>query len=245
MSKWPKYQTGRHRLQVMLAQADQIDIDEGMLAYQRYHRVMLALSERFSVHPRRVCAAFCSLSPNSDYFGNLRSTVSVLDGIAKGKPAELITVSTYNHCKLRAIEYATGAKDFLRFTTGPKIRAFYMNILDPTDWQYVTIDGHMSAMWQDDPKMTMKEALLPLRVYKEVQAAVQQIAFENFMVPNQLQAALWFTRKRLSRVVYDPQLSLFADKTDVWKTLVDVADLHPYDDKKPGAPAQQEGMNFT
>jgi hypothetical protein len=211
----------------MFDRATPIDLDEGVLAYERYHIVMRRIAEYYTFPLERVVACFVSLSPNSDYAGNLRSTVSVLDGIRKGIAPELVTVSTYGHCKRRAHAYAIGAASFLNETKGPKIRNFYMNILQPKSWKYVTVDGHMSAIWQGK-KLTMREALIPARTYKLIHADIAALAFKYYMLPNQMQAVLWFTRKRVENVVYDPQLKLFASRDDVWETLRDVSTIRPY-----------------
>lgn len=76
----------------MFSRADAIDRDEGMRAYFRYHSIMCDLSRRYSIELERVVAVFVSLSPNSDYAGNLRSTVSVLAGVYHGIPREQVTV---------------------------------------------------------------------------------------------------------------------------------------------------------
>ena len=221
---------GRANLSKYLALADVIDLDEGMVAYDRYNMVMRRIvrkyDERFSLE--QVCAVFCSLSPNSDYWGNLRSTVSVLQGIVERKPEEDIVVSTYGHCKLRALDYARGVKDFERETKGPKVMAFYHNILTPHSSQWVTIDGHMVAIWRDDRNATMKESLISKRHYHIIATNVKELAFQNFMLPQQLQATLWFVRKRLCNVVYDPQLDLFAEAGDAWRTARSAEDIKPY-----------------
>jgi hypothetical protein len=215
------------RLQMMFEQADPIDLEEGMLAYDRYHLVMAKLADKFDVPIARVIAAFVSLSPNSDYYGNLRSTVSCLDGFKLGKPWPDIVVSTYGHCKIRAMNYIAGHRDFLTETKGPKITSFYHNVLNPNDTRWVTVDGHMSCIWSGR-NATMKESLISAKVYREIRDATRALAFRNYMRPCQMQAVLWFTRKRLAKVVYDPQLKLFADKSDVWETFVDIDHLTPY-----------------
>jgi hypothetical protein len=104
----------------MFKQADAVDISEGLLAYQRYHEVMKAIADKYNFPIEKVIAVFVSTSPNNDYLGNLRSTVSILDGINKHLlPAE-ITISTYKHCRDRAYEYATGVRDFLKGNQRPK-----------------------------------------------------------------------------------------------------------------------------
>jgi len=215
------------RLEDMFCRADPIDMDEGMVAYERYHLMMKTIADKYEYDVPTVTAVFCALSPNSDYMGNLRSTVSVLQGVNEARCAEDIVVSTYNHCKLRAMQYAGGA-GFLSTVKGPKIRNFYHNIINPRDTRWVTIDGHMSAIWQGDLKMTMREALIPMRVYREIKDATIKIAFKHFLIPNQMQAILWFTRKRLAQSVYAPQLELFGDRTDIWGTIKDISTIRPY-----------------
>lgn len=220
--------TGIDNLRAMFARADSHDYLEGQLAYARYNTVMCQLSRRFSISLERVIAVFVSLSPNSDYHGNLRSTVSVLAAVHHGVDRTKVVVSTYNHCRDRAFDYAVGARDFLAETKGPKIINFYHNVLDPKDTRWVTIDGHMSAIWFGE-NMTMREALVTMSEYREIAAATKKLAFENFMLPNQMQAILWFTRKRVARVRFDPQGGLFdwADG-DLWKTNVDTDAMKPY-----------------
>jgi hypothetical protein len=213
-------------LETMLAQADAVDMREGALAYFRYQEVMHDIASLYDYPLDRVVAVFCALSPNSDYKGNLRSTVSVLRGLREGVPPSDIVVSTYNHCKYRAIEYAKG-QPFLDRVKGPKITNFYHNILNPHDNRWVTIDGHMSAIWQGKD-LTMKEAIIGRRTYNEIAHAVKALAFRQCLLPNQLQAILWFTRKRTARIKYDAQGQLFAASEDLWGTIHLANEIKPY-----------------
>ncbi len=215
-------------LEKMFQQADAIDMEEGLLAYQRYHAVMCQMSRAYSIELEKVIAVFVSLSPNNDYVGNLRSTVSILAGISHGIEEEKITISTYKHCRKRAFQYGTGQGDFLKETKGPKITNFYHNLLDPTDNRYVTIDGHMSAIWQDK-NLTMKEAIVRNnREYNEIADAVKKLAFREMMLPNQLQAVLWFTRKRVCNIKSENQFDLLLPKGDLWKTSRSLNEIRPY-----------------
>lgn len=215
-------------LEKWLDRADAIDMEEGLLAYQRYHMVMAQMSIAFSISLEKVIAVFVSLSPNNDYVGNLRSTVSVLAGINHGVDEERITISTYKHCRKRAFQYGTGERDFLKETKGPKITNFYHNLLDPLDSRYVTIDGHMNAIWQDK-NLTMKEAIVRNnREYNEIAYAVKKLAFREMMLPNQLQAVLWFTRKRVRNIKSENQFDLLLPKGDLWKTSRSLNEIRPY-----------------
>lgn len=196
-------------LRAMLKLANDEDRAEGLRAYARYHEVMCGLSDKYGVPLDRVVAVFVSLSPNSDYVGNLRSTVSVLAGAVNGDGVQQVQVSTYRHCLLRAWAYVQGDARFLERTKGPKVRAFYHNVLNPLDYRHVTIDGHMTAIWRGQD-LTMRQALVYNRKeYDEISNACKSLAFENYLVPCELQAILWHTRKRVKRIKYDAQPNLW------------------------------------
>jgi hypothetical protein len=210
----------------MLDRADADDVAEGRLAYRRYNAVMADFAECYGVELGRVVAAFVALSPNSDYFGNLRSLASVL--CYRDAPAERVTVSTYNHCKLRALGYVNGDVDFLATVKGPKIRSFFLNIVDPVDPMPVTVDGHIHAAWLAE-RLTMKEAIIRgRRQYEAIAADVRELAASAGMIANQVQAAIWYARKRHLGIVYDAQLQLFGDPSDKWRTIVRPCDAPPY-----------------
>lgn len=178
----------------------------------------------------QVTEAFVALSPNNDYLGNLRSLATVLHGLNEAQDPETITVSTYKACRNRAISYLRGEVKFTEKVKGPKITSFRDNILRPKASRRVTVDGHMICIWTGRD-MTMKEASFELRGkrhYEQIEAEFVAFADGLGLVPNQLQATLWFTRKRVRNVKYDAQLSLFGSKDDQWNTLCDPADVKPY-----------------
>jgi hypothetical protein len=210
----------------MLAQATAVDVAEGVAAYARYNHIMRTIAGRYGMALDRTVAVFVSLSPNSDYIGNLRSTVSVLAGVLQGWTVDQVQVSTYRHCLHRAWAYAHGQASFLDRTKGPKVRAFYHNVLDPTDDRHVTIDGHMTAIWRGRD-LTMREALVYSRKeYNEISYAIKRLAFAYYMVPCEMQAVLWHTRKRLKQIKYTAQQNIWPhDEPDM---------LEPYPERRVG-----------
>lgn len=218
---------GRRNLKWFYDLADRIDRREGLLAYKRYNQVMCELAQAYDSTLPRTLAVFCALSPNNDYFGNLRSAASVLAGVKAGVQPDDIVVSTYKHCRDRAYLYATGEADFLGQAKGPKIRAFYRNILNPNDWEPVTIDGHMKGAFEGKP-LTMKEALVRPNEYDIIAAETKRLARSLDLLPNQLQATIWFSRKRVLGIKFEPQMSLFSRPDDIWATLVSPDDVPPY-----------------
>lgn len=213
----------------MLDNATSVEVDEGKLAYFRYNEVLRNFAEHYDYPLENVTGVFCALSPNNDYFGNLRSMVSVLSGLNEGKSFDDITVSTYRHSLERAILYAKGTP-FLDHAKGLKTRAFYMNLLHPKDKQFVTVDGHIKAAWVKR-NLTMKEATVGIKEYRTIQTAFIDIANEMDLIPNQLQAIIWLTRKRLLNIMYPAQLDMFYSPDDKWKTMIQPKDCPPYERK--------------
>jgi len=219
--------SGRN-LRKMYQLATDADIAEGLLAYGRYNKVIQMFADEYGVSFERTLSAFVALSPNNDYFGNLRSLASVLAGYRAGRPVEDITISTYNHCRDRAFLYVTGERDFLATSKGLKIRSFYYNILTPDCPKHVTIDGHMKAAYEGEA-LTMKEAIVGTKgEYHRIANAAKRLAKLEGMLPNQIQAVIWFTRKRVFEIKYQPQLSLFGDHSDTWRTVITPAEALPY-----------------
>ena len=218
---------GQENLGRMFDQADRIDLEEGALAYLKYNQLLQKIADHYGSSLERTAAAFAALSPNNDYFGNLRSLISVLDGYRKGIAPNRITVSTYGHCRDRALQYLSGAVDFMQSVRGPKIRAFYQNIINPNDPGWVTIDGHMVAAWNGLPA-TMKESLVGRKQYEIVAAGCMALARERGILPNQYQATVWFVRKRVLRIKFDEQMDILAGPADQWRIMRELRDLRPY-----------------
>lgn len=218
-----KYDGNCGNLEKVFDQTDKFDFEAGLSSYFKYNRLMRLLAEKYKTNIPRVTAVFVSTSPNNDYKNNLRSTVSILDGWKRGIPDKKIRISTYNHCRDRALTFLRG-EDFLSVTKGLKIRNFYQNICDPTDLVPVTVDGHMVGAWCGK-RMVMKEALLNRREYEIISEAVRRLSEVKNLIPCQLQAILWFTWKRINKVVYSDNLDLFGDH---WGLDVDPRDIRPF-----------------
>jgi hypothetical protein len=208
-------------IKAVLRQADQIDVREGLSAYENYNAICSRLAEYYGYRLPVVVGVFVALSPNNDYIGNLRSAVTLLKGYRQGAPCEALTVTTYNKCKLRAWRVLTG-EDFLNVSQGLKTRNFYLNILDPNDPHPITIDGHMVCIWKGERRALTKVGGWR---YSTLAHDYKAVAFSEFILPAQLQAILWFTWKRINRILYKEQLNLFSD---AWRMRLDVADIKPY-----------------
>jgi hypothetical protein len=212
-------------LEYVFGHVDNIDCMAGKAAYRNYHNLLRQLSDLYGFGFVQTVAAFAALSPNNDYMGNLRSTVSLMQGIKSNKLPEDITISTYRACGERAYNYLIGEKDFLVSTKGKKTINFYRNILHPDDAKWVTIDGHMYGMWVGCP-IVMKEVAHIKIPYETIASAVKTLAKRNSLLPNQMQATLWFVWKRMNNIVFERQLPLL--NNDPWKLALDVSTIKPF-----------------
>lgn len=219
---------GRRNIYKVLEQADRFDINEGRLAYQRYHELCQQIAKKYLLRFETVVAIVAATSPNNSYKANMRSAVSIIDGFAKGLGPEDIVVSGYGHCKERAYTYLQGV-DFLGTVEGPKIRNFYFNIINPFDPYPVTIDGHAVNIWRGVRQNLKKVTTDRGFDYNEVADDFRFVAQKEGLLPNQLQAICWFTWKRINKIIYRPQLSLLRPLDDVWETLIRLEDLRPYE----------------
>jgi hypothetical protein len=215
-------------LLALLDKADATDRLEGRLAYVRYREMMGRVAQHYGAPLDRTTAAFVAMSPNNDYLGNLRSLVSVLHWMGQGYCADRIAVSSYGHCKIRAMSYLRGEADFLETAKGKKIRAFYHNIMYPDRTEHVTVDGHMVCAWRAQ-NLTMKQAIIRNNYeYDSIVHGVRAVADRLGMIPCEVQATIWFVRKRTARVLFDPQLDMFDQADDRWRTLIDLKRVQPY-----------------
>lgn len=195
----------------------------GAAAYPAYHEMMRRIAQHYNVDQTRATEAFAALSPNSDYFGNLRSLVSLLQGMHEGCE---FTVSTYKACAERAVTYITGEADFLSTVKGKKITAFRNCIVDPVGCDQFVLDGHMIAVALGQP-MTMTEAQLAMRKvgYENIEQAYVRFAKRLSVRVPELQATLWFCRKRHESVKFTTQRDFWYDDA---RLLYPVADIKPY-----------------
>lgn len=221
-------------IEKVFAQADSIDKSEGKVAYTRYNKLLKGIADHYDFGFCQTAAAFVALSPNNDYMGNLRSLISIMYGINAKNPLEEITVSTYKQCRNRAYEYLVGNKDFLVETKGMKTRNFYLNILLPKDPKYITLDGHMCSVYLGR-RFTMKEVAIQKFIsspnrYNEVAKSFFLVAKRHKLLPNQLQAILWFTWKRIENIVFTPQLQLW-NEGNHWNIIKDPSLIIPYPSK--------------
>lgn len=190
----------RRNLKAAWERVEADDIASGSMAYPNYHRTIRDLAERYGIPFERAVLAFVILSPSNSLMGNLRGLKTCIVAHGLGIPAGSFTVSGYGKWRHRAMEALAG-RVTLGDLQGPKIRAFYDNILDPWGSRHVCVDGHMICI-AAGKDMTMVEAQMWSRglgyraLLRAVEADVVGLARRVRLPPPAVQAILWTARKR-------------------------------------------------
>lgn len=162
-----------------------------------------------------VIGAFVALSPNNDEDGNYRDLLTTIDAVQRGLAPEQFSISSWGPNKAKAMRILQGT-DPLDVLGGPKVINFYLNTLDPSDLEPVTIDGHMVSVWKGR-RLLLRERRGKPEDSAKISAKEYQIIVQDFrsiakmlgLIPNQLQSTLWLTWKRMNNIRYDPQFKLF------------------------------------
>jgi hypothetical protein len=190
---------------------------EAIMSYYRYHALLRTIAERHDVPIDITVAVFSSLSPNNNYIQNLRDTETLLVNEKAGNEIHSFKVFTYHPNKNKAWAIATRVlrPDDAFITL--KTWNFYNNVLHPSSEDFVTVDGHMFWAWRGVPgsvkawrKTQRRKKVAKFDVstdtYIEIAEDIAGLARAVGLLPNQFQAILWITWKRIhaKHYVYQP-----------------------------------------
>ncbi len=195
-------------LKKTLEQATEHDTQLGLESFFKYNRIVAMIAAKTGFVTRVAAAVFSALSPNNDYWGNLRDAHTLLAAARDGLDIEAFTVSTYGNNKRKAWQIAHGAEP-LDLIVAKKTRSFFLNVYDPTDPHPVTVDGHMVNIWK-----RKRENLVGLRWddkknYERIADDVRVLARERGVIPSQMQGILWLTWRRIHGIKTDNQLTFW------------------------------------
>ena len=194
----------------VLERATSEDIEKAMRSWPTYHWLTSRMARDTGFSDSVGAAVFAALSPNNDYYGNLRDCRRLLEGACMGLPVEAISVSTYTNNKRKAYAITQGANP-LDLIVFPKTRNFYLNIKDPNDPEPVTVDGHIFNAWEGS-RMPLKGAAQRFRAkhYETVANALREIARQQKLLANQVQGIIWFAWRRIHGILYSAQQELWS-----------------------------------
>jgi len=195
-------------------QATERDIAAAKASYPKYQRLCREMARKYGFGLHVGAGVFAALSPNNDYWGNLRDADKLMAAAAAGKSIDDFTVSTYGNNKLKAWRITKGEEPE-ELIVALKTRNFYENIFDPRNPQYVTIDGHMHNVYYGtrhplqsrDPNKRIAKVAGAL--YYEIASQVMAFSFEKDMLPCEMQGVLWITWRRIHGIHSPKQQELW------------------------------------
>lgn len=179
--------------------------EQGKTWYKHAHQQCRHLSEDTGTPLENVCGIMSALSPQVSWEVNLTSCEAVVrDGkINDGYTGYGINVAKAYQCLMSPP---------LNVLKGPKVLAFYHNILDPNNSLDVTVDTHIGRVLYDSLTLTrgQQSSLFNKPINSLAQVTIQKYAKKKRVIPHVLQASLWVcVREKVRSKVDKNQLPLY------------------------------------
>lgn len=172
--------------------ASALDLAEGLAWYNAACSLADELAERFGYSRRQTAGVIAALSPRTRWSTNASSARSmVLAAYADSVSMPRLPGYSANREKAWAILHTDD--DPLTILGGPKVRAFYANILGNTD--AVTVDI-WAARAAEGHHFDAARAIVGRR-YDDLVLAYQLAAQARGVTPREMQAAVWVTIRRV------------------------------------------------
>lgn len=169
------------QLKQYLNQATDYEQDFGQAWYMIAHEQCALAAHLLKLPLSTFVGVVAALSPRLKWEVNIRYAIQFCE---TGQAAAL----GYNkQCAARILE----GEHPLQVLVGPKVRAFYLNILEPKDTAHSTVDTWMIRAAYNRDAAKVKEL-------EYIRKALSELSEELNLTPNQVQAIVWLVVKRLS-----------------------------------------------
>lgn len=169
--------------------------------YESAHEIARSLSETYDVqNVEKICGVISALSPSVNWDKNIVDAKNVIQSYANGLGLDSVTVSTYNQNKVKAFSILNSSLSPLtHFRKDTKTESFYMNMAEPTNPSFVTIDRHALRIALGRHSLNVNG--ITVAKYRECTlaylSAFKTLKGSNYTVANQLQAATWAALRTL------------------------------------------------
>jgi hypothetical protein len=171
------------------------DLADGLAWYDRARREAERMSRTYGLPTRHCAGVIAALSPRCQWASNVRSAERMIAAAIAGELEPVANGTMSNRDK--AWRIANGA-DPDEVLSGPKVRAFYANIMGDTE--AITIDVWAARAAEGrDYKNAPKQ-----RRYDLLAESFRRVGRKRGMHPRDVQAAVWTVYRRTNaRAVYD------------------------------------------
>ena len=182
--------------------------------YVRAHEYLETMAIHCNMPLEKVAGICASLSPNCQWKQNVTDTYRFIK--SKGRAR----VTTYSTVKAKAIlKLRKGQLHKIpEILHGPKIRPFYLALLDPNDASEPVIDTHMIKAYLGNPELNSNGSEVK-RISKPnnmipVQEEVKSLAREYNLNIHSCQAIIWSAWKRITAN------KVYTNSLPIWNSLV-------------------------
>lgn len=158
---------------------------DGSKWYQEAKEFSSNLSKEYEVEEFKVCGLIAALSPMKSWQENKKLTIDFLKGKRKGH-----FKSQINKCKI--ILDSKSPEEVELILNGLKTTAFFRNIYLPLDNERVTIDRHISKIYNKGELLR----ITPAR-YRTIESAFKRLSKKVNLPVTTIQGTVWLYSKSI------------------------------------------------
>ena len=175
------------------------ELQAGMAWYYLANNSARQLQQVYDFTMPQICGVIAALSPRNKWYRNLQDCSNLLSCIRGESNIEDYKCGTFTSNKIKArlilATPNTTHEQVLSILGGNKVRSFYSNILEPSNPNYLTVDGHALGCYQG---VKLRGCTPSNKDYQTITDTYSHLAIDKIgILPNQLQAINWLTYKRL------------------------------------------------
>lgn len=172
--------------------------EEGLKWYATAHADAQAIADRHGISLEQAAGVIASISPGLSWGLNVTQADRFVGAFKAGQKLPMIgAYGLRNMAKALGILQGGDPLYYLNADSGPKTRAFYLNILSPETSEEVTVDRHAKCAafmaFEDREKL----GIVRIHEYAYIAKHYRIIAKRYGLLPHQLQAIVWITWKRM------------------------------------------------
>jgi hypothetical protein len=180
--------------------AHELERKHGIGWYREASQIAGEISRAYNVNRTLVAHVIAALSPNNDWRRNVLDARAIFAEVFDYIPSRYSTYGA-NVAKARAMIVAyRNREDWHHILRGNKVTSFASNIDKPSVPARVTVDFHALSVAHAYRYTTKTCPTISDKLYEQVSAAYIAVAQEYNLLPQQLQAVVWLTWKRIYRV---------------------------------------------
>lgn len=190
----------RRNISRVLAQAEAPEVNYGRTWYRDAHQYAGDIGAEFGVSLPASAGVIAVLSPGTEWSINKRDARQMLAETVAGKSPSF-GYASYGQNVIKArniVELDLRDEDYSGFIRGPKVTAFWNNILDPDNTSLVTVDFHAYSIAHNWRFTRTTVPKFSKTIYNRIALAYSEVAKASGYKPHELQAITWLTHKRIN-----------------------------------------------